>query len=398
VHQRPKNPAEAPTLLFPLTTDRPRRKKPRVIHGLLLVNLLVFLWTEYTKDSGSAAYSEIIDQYAVWTLGFRPQELITSAFLHADLKHIFFNMLVLAALGPNVEDKMGHFGFSLLYLVGAAASAGAHLLVSDAPAIGASGAVATVTGAYLVLFPRTQIICFFLFTLSRIAVPAWWFIGLSIAIDLIANGLGGNTGIAHAAHLGGYGFGIFTTLLLLKVRVLEREPYDLFTYIKQRKRRAEFAAAARVHDQTVERQVGAHKQETPEQRALNEGRIGIGQLVSAGRLDEAADKYRVFVDEFGYDKPGTSLSRDLQLKLAEHLVRGDDRATAVLAYRAFCRAYPTDRETPTSQLMAGLMLIKNLGKPDQAKPMLESALPKLHGEERGLAEELLKEVAGSQTS
>jgi len=379
-------------LLFPLTTDRPTRKKPRVIHGLLIANVLIFLWMEYTKSGSVQAYNEIIDQYAVWSQGFRPIELITSAFLHGGWKHIFFNMLVLAALGPNVEDKMGHFGFGLLYIVGAVASAGAHMFVSDAPAIGASGAVAAVTGAYLVLFPRTQIICFFIFTLSRISVPAWWFIGLSIVIDLVANGLGGNTGIAHAAHLGGYGFGIGVTLLLLKVHVLEREPYDLFTYLKQRKRRAEFAAASRNLDQSVVQQVGAAKQETPEQKALNEGRMALGELVSAGTMDKAADAYRVFVDEFGVEKPGTSLSRDLQLRLAEHLVRSDDRATAVKAYQAFCRAYPTDRETPTSQLMAGLMLIKNLGKPAEAKPMLEKALPKLHGDERSLAEELLQEI------
>ncbi len=140
------------------------------------------------------------------------------------------------------------------------------------------------------------------------------------------------------------------------------------------------------------RQVGAAKQETPEQKALNEGRLAIGQLVSAGRMDEAADSYRVFVDEFGVEKPGTSLSRDLQLKLAEHLVRSDDRETAVKAYQAFCRAYPTDRETPTSQLMAGLMLVKNLDKPADAKPMLEKALTKLHGDERSLAEELLDAI------
>lgn len=385
-------------MLFPLTTDRPRRKRPRVIHGLIFINLLVFLWTEYTLSSSTEAYREIMGQYAVWGYEFQFRELITSAFLHADFMHIFFNMLVLLALGPNVEDKVGHFGFAVLYFAGAAASGGAHLLFSDAPAIGASGAVAAVTGAYLVLFPRTQIICFFLFTLSRVAVPAWWFIGLNIAIDIIANGLGGGTGIAHAAHLGGYGFGIVSTLLLLKMNVLKREPYDLFTYIKQRKRRAEFAAAARAHEGAVARQVGADKQESPEQKAINEGRYEIGQLVSAGKLEDAADQYRVFVDEFGVDKPGTSLSRDLQLKLAEHLVRSDDRANAVKAYQAFCKAYPTDRETPMSQVMAALMLVKNLGKPDEAKPLLDAALPKLHGDERGLAEELLRDIAGPQTS
>ena len=387
-----------PDLFIPLTTDRPRTKKPRLVYTLLILNTIVFLWTLTLPQQGAQSIRELYFNYGVSKGNFEWYQLLTSAFLHAGWMHIISNMIVLAALGPNVEDKLGHFGFGVLYVTGAAASGFVHIISSENPAVGASGAIAAVTGAYFVLFPKTRITCLMIFfIIGRIVVPAWWFIGLNIVIDLFAN-FGRDSGVAHAAHLGGYGFGIVTMLALLWVRVLEREPYDLFSVIKQRKRRADFAAAARMHNQAVERQVGAAKEETPEQRALNEGRIAIGQLVSAGRLDEAADRYRVFVDEFGVEKPGTSLSRDLQLRLAEHLVRTDDRATAVKAYQAFCVAYPSDRETPTSLLMTGLMLVKNLGRPGDAKPILEKALPKLHGDERGLAEDLLRSVADSSAS
>lgn len=380
-------------MLIPLTTDRPRSKSPVLVYSLIAVNTLIFLGMLMLDRSGGYAAEDVYRRFAVANEGFVWYQLISSAFLHGGWMHIIGNMIVLAALGPNVEDKMGHAGFGLLYLVSAVASGLAHILFSDNPAVGASGAIAGITGAYLVLFPKTRIICFVIFfVIGRIAVPAWWFIGLSICIDLFANGLGNNTGVAHAAHLGGYFFGIMTALILLWTHVLKREPYDLFTVLKQKKRRAEFASAAKLHEQTIQKKVGAQVPESPRQKAINAARMTIGELVSLGKLDDAADKYRVFVDEFGTEDTGTSLSRDLQLKLAEHLVRTDDRATAVLAYQAFARAFPMDRETPISLLMAALMLIRNLGKPEEAKPLLEKALPRLMGEEKSLADELMREV------
>lgn len=380
-------------MFIPLTTDRPRTRRPILVHTLIAVNSIIFLGMLMLERTGVYGIREVFNQFAVVNDGFVWYQLLSSAFLHGGWMHIIGNMIVLAALGPNVEDKMGHVGFGLLYFVAAIASGLAHIAFSANPAVGASGAIAGVTGAYLVLFPKTRIICFVIFfIIGRIAVPAWWFIGLNICIDLFANSFSNNTGVAHAAHLGGYFFGITIALVLLWTRVLQREPYDLFSVLKQKKRRAEFASAARIHEQSVKRHVGASAPESPRQRAINEGRMAIGKLVSSDKLDDAADRYRVFVDEFGTEETGTSLSRDLQLKLAEHLVRSDDRATAVLAYQAFARAFPTDRETPISLLMASLMLIKNLGRPDEAKPLLEKVIPRLTGEERSLADDLMREV------
>lgn len=379
-------------MLIPLTTDRPRRKAPVLIHALVLANALAFVWTLSIRSGNPLDYLRLIEAYAVSRDGFEWHQLLSSAFLHGGWTHLIFNMIVLMALGPNVEDKLGHIGFALLYVVGAAASAGAHVWMSDNPAIGASGAIAAVTGAYLVLFPRTRIICFFVFTLNRIAVPAWWFIGISIAIDLLANGLGSRSGIAHAAHLGGYFFGIGSTLVLLWANVLKREPYDLFTVLRQKKRRADFAQAARVHQDMVKRKVGVERAESPRVRAMYEARVGLAELVSGSQMDRACDAYRVFIDEFGPDDPATVLSRDLQLRLAESLVHAGDRASAVHAYTAFERAYPADREAPGALLIAALMLAEDLGKPDEAKELLERAMPRLSGQEKELGQSLLAEL------
>lgn len=375
-------------MLIPLTTDRPRRKAPVLIHALVLMNALVFVWTLSVRSGSPIDFIRLMESYAVVRDGFEWHQLLTSAFLHGGWMHLIFNMIVLMALGPNVEDKLGHIGFGLLYIAGAAASGGAHIVMSQNPAIGASGAIAAVTGAYLVLFPNTRIVCFFLLTLSRVPVPAWWFIGISIAIDLLANGLGSGSGIAHAAHLGGYFFGIGTTLILLWTKVLRREPYDLFTVLRQKKRRAEFAEAARVHQTMVKQRVGAERPESPRTRAMYEARVKLAELVSGNRMQEAGDAYRVFIDEF-VDEPGTVLSRDLQLKIAESLVHSGDRASAVRAYIAFARAYPNDRDTPGAQLIAALLLAEDLGRPEEARPLIEQALPKLTGQERELGESLL---------
>ncbi len=379
-------------MLIPLTTDRPRRRNPVLIHVLVLMNALIFVWTLSVQSGAQGDAARLIQTLAVQNDGFRWYQLLTSAFLHGGWMHLIFNMIVLMALGPNVEDKLGHVGFSLLYVIGAAASGGAHLLVSDNPAIGASGAIAAVTGAYLVLFPNTRIICFFILTFSRIAVPAWWFIGLSIAIDLLANGFGSDSGVAHAAHLGGYFFGIGSVMLLLWAKVLKREPCDLFTVLRHRKRRADFAKAARSHEQFVQERVGAARTESPRMRAMYEARAKIGRHVSGGEMEKAADEYRVFLDEFGSEEPATVMSRDLQLKLAEHLVRSGDRASAARAYTAFGRQYATDRETPGALLIAALMLAEDLGKPEEARPLIEEALPKLAGQERELAQALLTKL------
>ncbi|MEM9167932.1 MAG: rhomboid family intramembrane serine protease, partial [Planctomycetota bacterium] len=237
-------------MLIPLGTDRHRRRSAVVTYTLVAVCVVVFPITHAMPRQETLPY-------AVWRNGFEWWQLFTSAFLHGGWLHLIFNMLVLAALGPNVEDKLGHLRFILVYALGAAAAGGAHVAFSMNPAIGASGAIAAITGAYLVLFPKTRIICFafWITVVGRIHVPAWWFIGLNIAIDLLAGGFGGNTGIAHAAHLGGYGFGIIAMMAALGVGWLSREPNDLATILRQRRRRAAIQQAVREQREGVQRRL-----------------------------------------------------------------------------------------------------------------------------------------------
>jgi len=146
-----------------------------------------------------------------------PVRLLTSLFLHGGWLHIGGNMLFLWVFGDNVEDAMGHGPFLLFYLVCGVAATLIHILthpLSSDPTIGASGAIAGVLGAYLILYPRARVLCvMWLWIFLRFVwVPAIFFLPVWILFQLVAGlaSLGGSQagGIAFWAHIGGFLTGI----------------------------------------------------------------------------------------------------------------------------------------------------------------------------------------------
>lgn len=381
-------------MLIPLGTTRTRRRSPAVTYAVIGACIAAYL------VQGLIAVPDWWP-YALGGNGFTWYQLLTSTLLHGGWLHLVFNMIVLLALGPNVEDKLGHVKYLLLYLIGAAAAGGAHLVFSDAAAIGASGAIAAVAGAYLVLFPTSRIVCFTVWIgyIGRMPIPAWWFIGIKIAIDILAGGFGGSTGIAHAAHLGGYALGIVGMLLGLQFKLIEREPQDLFTVIRQKRRKAAIQEAIREQQSRIERNVGARSagHVPAETRRMHEERSAIARLIGIDQLDEAAAAYERFTQKHSPTERGAALSARHQLRLAEHLLKSDRPALALQAFHGFVAAYPRDREVASASLMMGLLLARRLGKPAEARPHLEWARPRLAGDELGLADTLLAEIGPEQT-
>jgi membrane associated rhomboid family serine protease len=146
-----------------------------------------------------------------------PVRLLTSLFLHAGWLHIGGNMLFLWIFGDNVEDAMGHGPFLVFYLVCGVAANLIHILthpLSTDPTIGASGAIAGVLGAYLILYPRARVLCVvWLWIFLRFMwVPAIFFLPVWILFQLVAGfaSLGGSQagGVAFWAHIGGFLSGI----------------------------------------------------------------------------------------------------------------------------------------------------------------------------------------------
>jgi membrane associated rhomboid family serine protease len=140
--------------------------------------------------------------------------LLYSMFLHGGWLHIGGNMLYLWIFGNNIEDRMGSVPYLAFYLVAGLVAAAAHIGVqpgSTVPVVGASGAIAGVMGAYLVLFPDVQIRSLIIFFLVLIRdIPAKWLLGFWFVLQFFTNP---NEGVAWVAHVGGFAFGALVALL-----------------------------------------------------------------------------------------------------------------------------------------------------------------------------------------
>ncbi|HTO07582.1 MAG TPA: rhomboid family intramembrane serine protease [Myxococcota bacterium] len=158
--------------------------------------------------------------------GLRLDELapfFTSMFLHAGFMHFAGNMLFLWVFGDNVEDRMGHVGYALFYLAGGVAAGAAHVFAnphSVIPTVGASGAIAAVMGAYMLLYPQSRVeslLIIFVFV-RVISVPAVVWLGLWFVFQLLSGSAAGRGadqgGVAFFAHVGGFVFGAAVVLLL----------------------------------------------------------------------------------------------------------------------------------------------------------------------------------------
>ncbi len=184
--------------------------------GLISANILVYLFTAFSSEAavmatvyGFGYVPAVVHDIADLPpdLVFLPEDLtyITYTFLHADLFHLGGNMLFLWVFGDNVEDAMGHLRFLVFYLLCAAAGAWFHGLIdpeSEIPLIGASGAVAGIVAAYLMLHPRVKI---WVLAFGRIPlrIPAYIPLALWIVFQIAMLMFGGEEEISWSTHVGG---------------------------------------------------------------------------------------------------------------------------------------------------------------------------------------------------
>jgi len=142
--------------------------------------------------------------------------ILESMFLHGSILHIAGNMLFLWIFGNNVEDRLGRAKYLAFYLLSGLAAAYAQSLVfpnSAIPLVGASGAIAGVLGAYLLLFPRARIVTVIFFFIT--VVPAFVMIGVWFLLQLLSGvgSVAGDTGVAYMAHVGGFVAGMLLLLI-----------------------------------------------------------------------------------------------------------------------------------------------------------------------------------------
>lgn len=204
-------------MFLPYDDNIPSHRTPYVNLTLIVINIVVFLAINFRDDA-----ADIILPYAFNPSSVSAINLLTSMFLHADIFHIFGNMLFLHLYGDNVEDRFGHLGYLCFYLGAGTMAAFFHYSTSTMPAIGASGAISGVMGAYVLLFPKAKIKYLLFIWLIRpiwktIELYSWFTIGLWFIMQFLDHSSAGDsTGVAHAAHLGGFILGgVVTGLLVL---------------------------------------------------------------------------------------------------------------------------------------------------------------------------------------
>ena len=158
---------------------------------------------------------------------------VTCMFLHGGWMHFIFNMLFLYIFGDNVEDRLGHVGYAVFYLLSGILAGLAHLVSgpnSVVPTIGASGAIAGVMGAYFLLYPYARVltVIWVFFFLEFIVLPAWLLLGIWFVMQLfqgwLASATPGAGGVAWWAHIGGFAVGAGAIYVLRYVRLIRKEP------------------------------------------------------------------------------------------------------------------------------------------------------------------------------
>jgi membrane associated rhomboid family serine protease len=232
--------AETDILFIPLhdANGLEHIKLQYVTIGLIAANVIVFLLTVLGPEQSVVATVYglgFVPSVAFDTIALPPEyyflpndfSFLTYAFLHADIFHLGGNMLFLWVFGDNIEDAMGHLRFLLFYLLCAIGAALFHGLIepsSQVPLIGASGAVAGVVSAYLILHPRVKI---WVLAFARIPlrIPAWIALSLWIIFQMVMFAVGGADQVSWSCHVGGIITGAILVLLLKRrdVPLFDRE-------------------------------------------------------------------------------------------------------------------------------------------------------------------------------
>lgn len=226
--------------MIPLRDTIPASRFPVITSSIIGINVLVFLFEITLSERALNAFFQDwgIIPYRFTHSRTTPNyfAVFSSMFLHGGWMHIIGNMWSLWIFGDNVEDRMGRRGFLLFYLLSGIAAGALHILTNSAsriPTVGASGAIAGVMGAYLLLFPHATVVTLvpiFVF-LQIIELPAVLFLGLWFVSNLFSGigslaAYGDAGGIAWWAHIGGFLVGVLWALGLRRRPSYRRSWHD----------------------------------------------------------------------------------------------------------------------------------------------------------------------------
>jgi membrane associated rhomboid family serine protease len=209
--------------MFPIHDDAGRiHGRPYVNYSLIAINAAVFTWEVLVTGNftNGRATSEIYLEYGAipkFVLAGDIPAVLTSMFMHGGILHIVGNMVFLYVFGDNIEDRFGHIKYLAIYILWGLFAALVHSIYAVAvgggeiPAIGASGAISGVLGAYLIMFPRAKIFTVIIaFFITTVRIPALAFIPFWFILQILFSLIGEAGGVAYLAHIGGFMAGVGT--------------------------------------------------------------------------------------------------------------------------------------------------------------------------------------------
>ena len=374
--------------MLPIATSIKPKQTPYMNYFIIAANVVVFLLSMHLvmdPRTGKSVldlrpwaepFMLLSDYPSIW-------QFVTYAFLHGGLMHIIGNMFFLYMFGNNVNDKLGHIGYLCFYLGGAVFSGIGYTLISSNPILGASGAVAAVTGAYLVLFPKTlvTVVYWFIF-IDTVEIRAMYFIAFKLIFWDNILAADPNQNIAYNAHLAGYAFGILAIMGLLSVGLIDGGYNDLWYMIRQWNRRRGFRdAVSDGYDphqpNTVRKTVSSHVEDTPavspQQQQVMDFRSRISGAMYSRNPNQAAALYLELMEI----DPSQILPRQLQLDIANQLMAEGKWQTSADAYQKFLAQYSSYEHAEQVHLMLGLLYGRYLNRPQEAMEHLNKAKDKL---------------------
>ncbi len=395
-------------MLFPLGDDNPTRNRPIVTWAIIAMNAAVFL----------AFNLQMTDrQLADWTLHWGydvdhpfARQILTSMFMHGGWVHILGNMWVLWIVGDNIEDKVGKLGYLALYLVGGCVAALSFAGIAawsgpdpaalslygrdHLPLVGASGAIAAIMGMYIVFFPeaRIRLLVWWFFFVQIIPIRAKWFLGVTLALDLVTSiaAQGASSGgVATMAHVGG---GIFGVVAALTLKPLvggggEGDAWDVHTGFAKRMREG----AEPWQDARLPRGVARFAPEETDEMATSDFESSIVQLVRAGRVREAIDVYPSYV-AMAREQP---LPDDVQIEIAHEFYRQWLPKEAIPAYLRYLDTHPDGDDVAEAKFRLGVLYARGVGDRAAAAQWLRQALDEHHDPQiRAAAAQMLAQIGG----
>ena len=388
--------------MIPIATDTSVHRTPWANYGLIAVNVIIFMLAPRLGERHPYYATSVVEQFLQKGILDResPQlyQVFTYQFLHGNTMHLVGNMLFLWVFGNAVNAKMGHIPYLLFYLAGGVAAATGFMWANEGALLGASGSIAAVTTAYLALFPRSRVtILYFWIIIGTFELPSMLLIIFKMILwdNVIAPSLqGGQSNVAFDAHLAGYAFGFIATCLMLALRILPRDQFDIIALVRralqrqqmrsimstpQAQAQAQFGRVARpvsFDEISVKMADTAHGTDVASPAA--QARTEINEALERGDRETATASYEKLLEL----DPRCVLGRNQQMDIAHQFYTSGRFPQAVAAYEKFLSTYPSAAEANHVKLLLGIIYARDLHQYEVAEQHLRESLDRVTDDRR----------------